>query len=1202
MLQTKVLIIGGGATGTAVARDLALRGAPACSPSATTSTPAPRRQPRPAAQRRPLRRGRPRRGRRVPGGGRDPQAAGARSASRTPAGCSSPSRATTSATSRPSPGCARGAGIRRAPCPSPRRASSSRRSRSAPSPRTRCPTRRSIRSSSRSRAWRRHSGSARGCCAAPGSSASSARAAGSCAARLRHAPHRRGDCASRPRVVVNAAGAWAREVAALGRRSTCRCSTRRARCVVTHARLAHRVLNRLRPPSDADIVMPGGTVSIVGTTSITVPRPRGHAAHRRRRSTSSSRRRRRCCRRSRHALHPRLRRGAAAGRRRRRRPTAAASAAASRSSTTRRDGVANLVTITGGKLTTCRLMAERTADLVCERLGVAAPCRTRERAAAADGRVRVDRARASRRGPGCARTRPTTRSCASARWSRTAPSTPSPRDLERRRPDAPRPTSPCAAALGKGACQGTFCAVRAVAHLYDRGVLTGDRGGARERRVLPRALARAAPGAVGRAARAGRAGRGDPLRPARQELGARLPPAHRRRGRDGEPRPSGTMSDTYDLAWSSARASRAWRRPSSPPTAGSRRCRWATPARSSSRAACSTSWACTRSREGRTGRSVGRVRGRRRATCPATPTPARRRPTSAPPSSSWSPRSTRRGSPTARPATTNCEVLTGVGTVKSTYCVPRPCAGRRGARRGRPLPAGRLPGPARVQRPPDRRGARGALAGPAHRRASTSRRRAVAGEVYSGPPRARARAARSTRERWPSSSDRTSATRGRSACRRCSGSGARRSHRRGARRRALGVPVFEIPTMPTSVPGLRLKDALERAVAARGVRRLVQGRVVAVVPEERGASRSHLDGEAPGPPPLRARAVVLATGRFMGGGPRGRPRTACARRCWTCRWCSPRRAPTGTGSTSSTRAAMRSTGPGSRSDERFRPRDASGRPRAPAALRRRHDPRPPRLGAHEVRGGHGHRHGLRRGRGVPRRGSRKGPSAQRARMNSAFFWIGLAALAGSRVRGCRVADLALAPGAGRAGREAVRLSRPREGGRSSPCHFAFQPTPSPFCEITRPRRPPPGEGAQERYSRLGHAPLHLLGLPAASAHARPGRTVDAGSVRAATSRPSIPSSSCGTSSASWSSWDSPIGLWAARPRRETAAPAQAASTAWLSDILGCISIRACFLEAAKIVSEPVFREMVEEYATIGGPEELRAPRALLGEGVRSGLR
>src|SRR4029453_17856843 len=42
------------------------------------------------------------------------------------------------------------------------------------------------------------------------------------------------------------------------------------------------------------------------------------------------------------------------------------------------DGVEGFVTITGGKATTLRAMAEATADLVCAKLGVEAPCRTRE--------------------------------------------------------------------------------------------------------------------------------------------------------------------------------------------------------------------------------------------------------------------------------------------------------------------------------------------------------------------------------------------------------------------------------------------------------------------------------------------------------------------------------------------------------------------------------------------------------------------------------------------------------------------------------------------------------------------------------------------------------------------------------------------------------------------------------------------------------
>jgi glycerol-3-phosphate dehydrogenase len=42
------------------------------------------------------------------------------------------------------------------------------------------------------------------------------------------------------------------------------------------------------------------------------------------------------------------------------------------------DGIGCFVTITGGKATTCRAMAEATADLVCQKLGVREECQTKE--------------------------------------------------------------------------------------------------------------------------------------------------------------------------------------------------------------------------------------------------------------------------------------------------------------------------------------------------------------------------------------------------------------------------------------------------------------------------------------------------------------------------------------------------------------------------------------------------------------------------------------------------------------------------------------------------------------------------------------------------------------------------------------------------------------------------------------------------------
>ncbi len=41
------------------------------------------------------------------------------------------------------------------------------------------------------------------------------------------------------------------------------------------------------------------------------------------------------------------------------------------------DGLENFATIPGGKLTTYRFMAEKTADLICKRMGITDPCLTR---------------------------------------------------------------------------------------------------------------------------------------------------------------------------------------------------------------------------------------------------------------------------------------------------------------------------------------------------------------------------------------------------------------------------------------------------------------------------------------------------------------------------------------------------------------------------------------------------------------------------------------------------------------------------------------------------------------------------------------------------------------------------------------------------------------------------------------------------------
>jgi len=80
----------------------------------------------------------------------------------------------------------------------------------------------------------------------------------------------------------------------------------------------------------------------------------------------------------------------------------------------------------------------------------------------------------------------------------------------------------------------------------------------------------------------------------------------------------------------------------------------------------------------------------------------------------------------------------------------------------------------------------------------------------------------------------------------------------------LGVPLFELPTLPTSVPGLRLDAALEEALAAAGVKRLHQWRALALTPVEGGLLVGV--GREAVRHTIRARSVVLATGRFAGRG------------------------------------------------------------------------------------------------------------------------------------------------------------------------------------------------------------------------------------------------------------------------------------------------------------------------------------------------
>ncbi len=300
------------------------------------------------------------------------------------------------------------------------------------------------------------------------------------AARLRHSLTG-AESVLAAEIVVNAAGAWARDIARLAGLDAPMLFSK-GTLVVTHERLAHRVLNRLRTPGDADIIMPGGTVSIAGTTSVTID----DLAHVRATVSEVD-----LIVEEASALLPALQETryirAYAGVR----PLVAARPAIDGRGVSRgfalldheREGIANLVTITGGKLTTARLMAERTADLICARLGVSEPCRTRSEPL-----------------PVCAECEWTEPGLAPRAWMRAQV----PDDallcecemvsqsalgaiaatLRSDGHDRVLDDLALRSRLGKGACQGTFCAVRATAYLYERGVLAGDAGRREQRHFL----------------------------------------------------------------------------------------------------------------------------------------------------------------------------------------------------------------------------------------------------------------------------------------------------------------------------------------------------------------------------------------------------------------------------------------------------------------------------------------------------------------------------------------------------------------------------------------------------------------------------------------------------------------------------------------------------------------------------------------------
>jgi glycerol-3-phosphate dehydrogenase len=266
---------------------------------------------------------------------------------------------------------------------------------------------------------------------------------------------------------VNAGGAWAMNIARLAGCNDVHLLYSKGTLLISHDRMTHHVINRLRHPSDGDILVPGGTVSVLGTTSIRTDdleniRPTVAEIDLNIREGTAmvpalaTTRYIRAFSRVRPLLQPAedaLDRDAARG---------------FALFDHQGQSLSNLCTITGGKLTTFRIMAEKASDLVAARLGNQRPSIT--------ATVPLPRGDASRwTEPGAA----------PKYWFKTN----NPDDMllcecEMVPQSAIDQIVGCASGIeeemtleaialrsraGKGPCQGSFCGIRICSYLYDRG-------------------------------------------------------------------------------------------------------------------------------------------------------------------------------------------------------------------------------------------------------------------------------------------------------------------------------------------------------------------------------------------------------------------------------------------------------------------------------------------------------------------------------------------------------------------------------------------------------------------------------------------------------------------------------------------------------------------------------------------------------------
>jgi glycerol-3-phosphate dehydrogenase len=132
-----------------------------------------------------------------------------------------------------------------------------------------------------------------------------------------------------------------------------------------------------------------------------------------------------------------------------------------------RDGIRNLITVTGGKLMTYRLMAEKTSDLLCQKMGIQISCSTHLESLPGKGKTFDLKERLKEIRPAVGKGGETLCDCEIVGREELEESLKRGdlRDLQ----DILHRTR-----LAKGTCQGGFCIYRLLGVLHDLKMATGD--------------------------------------------------------------------------------------------------------------------------------------------------------------------------------------------------------------------------------------------------------------------------------------------------------------------------------------------------------------------------------------------------------------------------------------------------------------------------------------------------------------------------------------------------------------------------------------------------------------------------------------------------------------------------------------------------------------------------------------------------------